>query len=137
MQNYIFPTSKGDLCLNIINSIEPNNGRMLNEVRLLLKTKDKIEDKTIEYFENWNYINYYLNEYQGISDDKKWIYIPKEMEHFIINTQTLKKTVLPNLELSAASFIRNIFYKQFLIIFGYKQIIITNLETNEVEDIRL
>jgi hypothetical protein len=133
MQEYLFPTAKGNLKLIIVNSIEPNNGRMLNEVQLFLNN----EDKTAEYFENDNYINYYLNEYQAMSDDKKWIYIPKETNHFIINSETLEKIVLPNLKLSAASFSRNIFYQQILIIFGYKQIIITNLETNDCENIWL
>jgi hypothetical protein len=119
-----FSTAKGELQLTCISLEEPNNGRMLYGVRLTL---DKT-DVTNEYFDGWNYINA-IGTYEPISEDKKWIYIPKESHHFLINAETLQKVVLPALDFSAVRFIGNFFFGNFLLVIGSKQIISKNLHT--------
>jgi hypothetical protein len=91
------------------------------------------EDVTQKYFDNWNYINFYLDKYEPISFDKKWIYIPKENNHFLIDTQNLEKKVLPNLTFSAITFIGNYFIGNYLIILGREEIIQKNLLTKTIK----
>ena len=122
---YSFPTAKGTLQLTCLYECEPNNGRMLYEVKLSLDEADL----TQQYFDGWNYINTALDRYILISHDKKWIYIPKEGDHFLINADTLEKTALPPLELSATSFIGNAFIGDFLLVMGSEQMISKNLHT--------
>ncbi len=124
-EKYSFQTDKGILELNLIDVVEPNNGRMLYKVLLHLDN----EDITKKYFDNWNFINFYLDKYAPLSVDKKWIYIPKEGDHFLIDTQNLEKKILPNLTLSAATFIGNYFLDNYLIILGSEEIVQKNLLT--------
>jgi hypothetical protein len=121
---YSFDTNKGTLMLSSHGLIEPNNGRMLLEARLTLNG----EDMTEFYFGKWNYINY-IGQYEPLSDDKSWIYIPHEGDHFLINAQSLEKIPLPSLNLSAAYFIKNVFYQQFLVVLSYDTFICKNLST--------
>lgn len=122
---FSFQTDKGILELVLIDVVEPNNGRMLYKVILNLKN----EDITKNYFDNWNFINFNLDRYSPLSIDKKWIYIPKEGDHFLIDTQNLEKKILPKLNFSAATFIGNYFLDNYLIILGSEEIIQKNLLT--------
>ncbi|TAH20103.1 MAG: hypothetical protein EAZ08_06840 [Cytophagales bacterium] len=122
---YVFQTSKGILKLSIIGEVEPNNGRMLYQVSLHIDN----QEVTKEYFGSWNYINFYLDRYVPSSSDGKWLYIPKEGDHFLIDTQNLEKIMLPNLYLSALTFIGNYFHKHYLLVLGREEIIQKNLLT--------
>lgn len=131
-KKYNFGTAKGNLILNLLSTVEPNNGRMLYEVALLLDDKDV----TATYFENWPHINFNLNNYNPMSADGNWIYIPKEGDHFLINSQTLDKSILPYLSFSAASFIGNYFIDSFLIILSYDEVIQKDLITKTTKNIK-
>jgi hypothetical protein len=124
-QIYRFQTAKEILELKIIDVIEPNNGRMLNVVLLYLNGVNV----TGQYFNFQNYINFDLEKYMPQSLDKKWIYIPKENDHFLINTQNLEIISLPSLMFSATSFIGNYFFGNYLIVLSYQEIIQKNLAT--------
>lgn len=129
---YTFNTAKGVGELVCVDAIEPNNGRMLYKVKLLINNLDQ----THLYFEDINTIVFYLNDYVPVSEDKKWMYVPKESNHFVINTHNLQKISLPNLTLSAATFIKNFYYQHFLIVIASFEVIIKNLENNEVHTLR-
>lgn len=124
-EKYSFQTDKGILELSLIDVVEPNNGRMLYKVLLHLDN----EDITKKYFDNWNFINFYLDKYSPLSVDRNWIYIPKEGDHFLIDTQNLERKILPNLTLSAATFIGNYFLDNYLIILGREEVVRKNLLT--------
>ncbi|GAA4151057.1 hypothetical protein GCM10022217_04580 [Chryseobacterium ginsenosidimutans] len=121
LPEFNFLTEKSILKLKCIDIVEPNNGRMLYKVDLFLNNKNVTE----EYFGKWNYINFYLTQYSPNNND--WIYIPKEGEHFLIKISTLEKVELPYIPLSAATFIKNIFVHDYLIILCSDQIIFKNL----------
>lgn len=125
-KKYSFPTGKGILELILGELVEPNNGRMLYEVLLYLEN----EDITKKYFDNWNFINSQIDRYSAISSDKRWIYIPKEGDHFLIDTNSLEKKLLPTLTLSAATFVGNYFLENYLIILGQIEVVQKNLLTN-------
>jgi len=127
IESYSFLTSKGVLKLNLIEDVEPNNGRMLYKVSLFLDNKNV----TTSYFGDWDHINYYLDHYQLISADKRWIYIPKENNHFLIDSETLEKIDLLPVHLSAAVFIGNIFYEHSLFVVIHNEIISKNLQTGK------
>ncbi len=123
--SFSFPTAKGTLHLTCLYECEPNNGRMLYVVQLLLDEADV----TRQFFDGWNHINTNLHKYVPVSGNKQWIYIPKEGDHFLINTATLEKTGLPDLEVSATTFIGNLFIGGYLLIVGKRQLISKNLHT--------
>lgn len=122
-------TQKGVLLLKCIDSVEPNNGRMLYKVNLFLDDKNITE----EYFDSWNYIAFYLNQYSPSNDE--WIYIPKEGQHFLVKISSLEKISLPEVPLFAASFIKNIFVDHYLIVLCNNQIICKNLVNGTVINI--
>jgi hypothetical protein len=121
LPEFTFLTEKGILKLKCTDIVEPNNGRMLYKVDLFLDDKNL----TKEYFDDWNYINFYLNQYSPTNNE--WIYIPKESNHFLIKISTLEKIELPYLALSAVTFIKNIFINDYLIVLCSDQIIFKNL----------
>jgi hypothetical protein len=129
LPEFKFLTEKGILKLKGIDIIEPNNGRMLYKIDLFLNDKKVTE----EYFGNWNYINFYLTQYSPSNND--WIYIPKEGEHFLIKISTLEKVELPYIPLSAATFIKNIFVNDYLIILFSDKVILKNLINEAIRTI--
>ncbi|MBN8693009.1 MAG: hypothetical protein J0L69_07410 [Bacteroidetes bacterium] len=131
-KKYSFRTIKGILSLILLSSVEPNNGRMLYEVSLMLDDKDV----TATYFENWPHINFNLNNYNPMSADGNWIYIPKEGDHFLINSQTLDKSILPYLSFSAATFIGNYFIDNSLIVLSYDEVIQKDLINKTTKKIK-
>lgn len=54
---YEFNTEKGKLTLQTLDSVEPNNGRMLYKISLFLNGTDV----TKKYLDNWNFINFFLD----------------------------------------------------------------------------
>lgn len=125
---YSFDTRKGAMVLACLGVTEPNNGRMLWGVSLTLNG----EDVTELYFGKWNYINC-VGDYEPLSGDKLWIYIPMEGSHFLINSQTLEKIDLPPLMLSAATYVKNVFYGHFLVVLSHDTLICKNLSTGIVK----
>ncbi|WP_276483536.1 hypothetical protein [Paraflavitalea pollutisoli] len=119
LQRYRFNTAQGILELACIDIAEPNNGRMLYEVKLSLNDTDV----TKKYFGSWSYINMNLSEYTPVSADKKWIYIPNESNHFLINADTLEKVELP----TAAFFKANQFTDDYLLVHTSGSIVSRNL----------
>lgn len=130
---YLFKTAKGVGKLICLDGIEPNNGRMLYKISLLINEVDV----TSHYFENINNINFYLRDYVAVSPDENWVYIPKEGDHFLIDTHTLQKVSLPYLAFSAATFKKNFFYQHFLIIVSSEEVIIKNLQNGKVKKINV
>ncbi|MDF2192760.1 hypothetical protein [Paraflavitalea sp. CAU 1676] len=125
--SYSFDTASGPLTLACIDIDEPNNGRMLYKVTLKLGELDVTE----KYFGGWNYINFNLDQYQPVSPDQTWIYIPQEGDHFLINANTLEKILLAYVPLSAATFKSNHFIENTLLIINSNKIIAKNLDTGK------
>ena len=131
LPKYEFKTEQGELVLQALDVVEPNNGRMLYIVSLTLEKTDV----TKKYFMNWNYINYCLDNYNPISNDNKWIYIPNEGSHFLIRTYDLQKIVLPYIATFAVTFIENIFFKKYILIMSKEIVVIKNLENGKTQKI--
>ncbi|MCS3871170.1 hypothetical protein J3D55_004086 [Chryseobacterium ginsenosidimutans] len=102
LPEFTFLTEKGILKLKCIDIVEPNNGRVLYKVDLFLDDKNL----TKEYFGDWNYMNFYLNQYSPTNNE--WIYIPKESNHFLIKISTLEK-----IETTLSCFICGYFYQEY------------------------
>ena len=128
METFQFETIQGKLSLICLDVVEPNNGRMLYKVKLTLNDIDI----TASYFGTWNYINCHLRNYSSTSIDKKWFYIPKEGNHFLIHSETLQKEELPYLSVSAVTFKGNYFTENHLIVFSSEEIISKSLGSNKV-----
>ncbi len=129
MHNYTFQIFNSIFELQIIDTIEWQPQRMLHQVTLSHNGKDV----TAQYFGTWNYLNFNLDNYQGLSPDKKYLYIPKEGDHFVINTETLEKIELPEIPLSTLYFEGNSFIGDSLVILSYRQILVYNFLTRTVK----
>jgi hypothetical protein len=110
--SYQCPSPLGLLSLIIGEYYEPNNGRELFEVRLLLDERDV----TGLYFGSWPYVNGDLENYHALSPDGIWMFVPKESDHFLIHLPSSQKVDLPPLSLSAVNFAGNKFEENFLVI---------------------
>jgi hypothetical protein len=110
--SYKSPSSAGTFNLIIGEYHEPNNGRELFGVKLLLEERDV----TAQYLGNWPYVPIYLDQYQALSPDEQWMYIPKEDGHFVIHLPSLQKVDLPILPLAAVNFMGNYFEEKMLIV---------------------
>lgn len=107
---------------------EPNYGRTLNVVTLLVNNADQ----TGKYFNGWNRTYDQLGKYVFTDSQNRYSFIPAERQCFLIDNATLEKIELGN---SIDYFIGNFFYRNWHIVVTRKQLIITNVEirtTNQV-----
>lgn len=120
---YRFETNHRAVTLACIGVDEPNNGRMPYKVKLTLGE----EDITERYLGSWPYINFNLDHYEPVSANHRWIYIPQEGHHFVIDALSLKKIELPYLPLSAVTFRGNQFVEDKIIIIASNETISKDL----------
>jgi hypothetical protein len=112
INNFKAPSPDGVLNLLIGDYHEPNNGRELFTAKLMLDERDV----TVHFFGEWPYVNFHLEEYQALSPDAQWMYLPKEGDHFLIHLPSLKKVDLPNFPLSSLNYTGNCFEAGVLVI---------------------
>ncbi len=110
--NYQCTSPSGSFNLIIGEYHEPNNGRELFGVKLMLEECDVTE----QYFGNWPFVPIHLDQYQALSPDEQWMYIPKEDGHFVIHLPSLQKVDLPSLPFAAINFMGNYFEEKMLIV---------------------
>ncbi|MDH5381215.1 MAG: hypothetical protein OEW75_10200 [Cyclobacteriaceae bacterium] len=115
----------GHLRIEIDGQFEPNNGRTLWSVKVLLDNND-INSQLFD--NNWNYINFETN-YLKLSDDaSNFYYIPAEGQSKLIRKSDAKIIELKYQRASTSRFIGNRFSEKYLIEIFKDEISITNLQ---------
>jgi hypothetical protein len=84
-KKYECPSPSSVFHLNIGEYHEPNKGRELFAVKLMLEERDVTE----QYFGDWPFVPIQLEHYQALSPDGQWMYMPKEDGHFVIHLPSL------------------------------------------------
>lgn len=112
------------LKIQIIDSDEPNNGRMLWSVKVELNGTD-ISSKLFE--NNWNYINFETSNLELLDEKCDFYYIPVESIAKLIRKADKKIINLKYQGASTARFLGNKFSKNYLIEIFNDEISITNL----------
>lgn len=108
--------------------VEPNNGRMLNEIDLKING----ELVTQRYFsDNWHHIHLY-KEYEPDSPDGRFFFVPKEGGGFLLDTLNNFSVIgLPYKALSAASYIGNAYFNERLFLVYRDEVVVTHLLTQK------
>jgi hypothetical protein len=108
--------------LNLVDWIEPNNGRMLHVAKFMVNT----EDRTTDYLGNWNWVLFGLTKFQFNDPEKRFCFIPVEAGFVLVDVTSLSKMTYTY---PTISFIGNIFYGDKLLIVCVDGLIITDLKT--------
>jgi hypothetical protein len=114
MTDTIFTTFKSAnrIALKIYGYDEPNNGRELWIADLQINNKSANN----LFRQEWNRLNFRLDQYQFASADEQFVFIPAESESFLIHAPTLEVYYLEPVPLSTLGFKGNYFYQHKLII---------------------
>lgn len=120
----MYKSKQGNIELKIVGYDEPNNGRELHIAELFINGENRNND----YFKNnWNRLNFNLNDLQFESDDLKYVFIPAEGNSFIINTETFKSFYIPYKGISTILFKKNEFTHNSLIVHYSDEKIVINI----------
>lgn len=126
---YTSKTESHVFALELLKGVEPNYGRQLWETLLSIDGRDV----TQEYFGWSNYVHFDLRQYNFLSLDQKYFFVPSESQGFLIQTSSLRKFGLPGGD--TGSFVGNIFYENYLLCIYTKRVILinlTNFVTNQI-----
>lgn len=131
-----YSTTDGKIKLTLIESEEPNYGRMLYKVKI----EQNGVDATKEFEPNWNRIFYYLDKFEFASKDSKYCFFPFESGGILFdieNNQQYKLSPYPELpKYQYYRFIGNKFSNsQFVIVNNYF-IEMINLKTKSIKGIK-
>lgn len=116
-------SNDGRLKIEFINWAEPNNGRMLWQVNVLL---DNISINDKLFPNGWNYINYEINRLQLNDLNNDFFYLPVEGKSKLINSKTNHVIDLPFYTASTVRFYGNKFQFNNLIEIYNDTIILTS-----------
>jgi len=120
----MYKSKNGNIELKIVGYEEPNNGRELHIAELFINGENRSND----YFKNnWNRLNFKLNDLQFESDDLKYVFIPAEGNSFIINTETFVSFYIPYKGISTVLFKKNEFVHDSLIVYYTDEKIVINI----------
>src|SRR5690554_4891692 len=120
-----YKSNNNNIELKIVGYDEPNNGRDLHIAELYING----ENCTRKYFkDNWNRLDFDLDNFQFESPDSKYIFIPAEANSFVINVNTLSIIYMPYKGLSTIYFKKNEFIENKIIIYYKDEIVEVNLD---------
>ena len=117
-------SSNGELEIQFVTSKEPNNGRMLWVVDVILN-KININDKI--FGNKWNCLNYDLTLWE--LENSNYYYLPRESKAIILKKDSVETIELKYQNVSTIRFEGNIFHKHWLIEIFKDSIELTNLLT--------
>lgn len=131
-----YSTKLGNIRLILIESEEPNFGRMLYKVKI---EKNGV-NVTKDFEPNWNRIFYYLDKFEFASKDSKFCFFPFESGEILFDIENNEQYKLrPYPELSKYQyyrFIGNMFSNsQFVLVQNYF-IKMINLKTKSIREIK-
>lgn len=104
----------GSIELKIIGYDEPNYGRELHIAELYINNINVTENF---FKDNWNRLNYNLENFCFESLNNKYVFIPAESNSFIIDTALMKTYFLPYKSISTVKFQKNEFINNKLIVY--------------------
>ncbi|WP_298425949.1 hypothetical protein [uncultured Kordia sp.] len=117
-------TSDGKLIVDFIESVEPNNGRLLFKINVI-HNNININEKL--FSNNWNYINFRIDKWQ--LEGFGYVYIPVEGTPKLLHVDTLEIHDLSYRRISTVLFLGNIFEFNMLVEIYSDVIEITDLNT--------
>lgn len=131
-----YSTKDKNVKLILLDSEEPNYGRMLYKVRIEINGVDATKD----FESNWNKIYYYLDKFEFASIDSKYYFFPFESGEILYDIENnYQYNLRPYPELPKYhyySFIGNKFSEnQFVIVQNYL-IKMVNLENKSIKEIK-
>jgi len=118
--------------LVLLNADEPNNGRMLWGVELLVDSEE-LGSKLTDF---WNYISYSLERFEFQSPNEKFIFVPFEKYGYLLelNNESINHYKL----LKGDSWFKfNVFSNDFLAIFYHGSAYTVNLLSKEIKTIKI
>ena len=109
-----YRSTNGAIEFELIGWDELNNGRMLYIAEIYINGIKS----TSQYFnDNWNYLNFKLDQFIFESPNLRYVFIPAEGYSFVINTKTLERIFLPYKGCSTFYFYKNEFIDDILKIY--------------------
>jgi hypothetical protein len=126
--NFNFSSPENDYTFNFLDIIEPNNGRLLREIKVTFKGADITED----LYGSWHYTDMIEPyNYEFSSSDGGHLFFPSENSFIVYNTKTNSKaTFQKNHSIGI-----NYFDKNFLLIIGPKRLTVIDLVNYKSEEI--
>ncbi|WP_312556876.1 hypothetical protein [Empedobacter brevis] len=116
----VYKSTDQNIELRIIGYDEPNNGRELHVAELYMNGKNCSE----KYFINqWNRLNFNLDEFQFESKNQKHVFIPAEGYSFVINCEDFSVIYTDFKGLSTVQFLKNKFSEDKLQLFYKDEIV--------------
>lgn len=126
--NFKFYSPENKYTISFLDIVEPNNGRLLREVKAAYNGADI----TAELYGNWNFTDLIeFDKFEFSSSDGGHLFFPSEDSFIVYDTKTNAKIKFHK----SHSFDLNYFDKNFLFILGQNKLTVIDLFNNKSEEI--